>query len=326
MILSHGGLLGVQVPQILLVPPDVVSLAAAEETIEQAEACGLILDDSQQITLRTALGERVDGSWAASEVVDVESRQSGKGETMIARQIAGLFVFDEPLQIATAHEFPTANESFLRLVSYLENTDELRKKVARIRYANGEQGVELLNGNRLKYKARTGGGGRGFAGASTVYLDEALYLTDAHMAALKPAQAVQDKKRKGPGRQAWSASSAGLATSHVLWRFRRRALLALAGVADGGRFAYVEHTAERLSVQDGRVVSQCPDIHDREQWAIANPTLGVRIDVEFLEDQLADLQKARYIAFEKDDTAIQNEVDNIVKLYRTTLYKLRFLA
>ena len=48
--------------------------------------------------------------------------------------------------------------------------------------------------------------------------------------------------------------------------------------------------------------------------------------VEFLEDQLADLQKARYVAFEKDDTAIQNEVDNIVKLYRTTLYKLRFLA
>lgn len=48
--------------------------------------------------------------------------------------------------------------------------------------------------------------------------------------------------------------------------------------------------------------------------------------VEFLEDQLADLQKTRYTAFEKDDTSIQNEVDNIVKLYRTTLYKLRFLA
>lgn len=48
--------------------------------------------------------------------------------------------------------------------------------------------------------------------------------------------------------------------------------------------------------------------------------------IEFLEDQLIDLQKARYVAFEKDDTAIQNEVDNIVKLYRTTLYKLRFLA
>ena len=48
--------------------------------------------------------------------------------------------------------------------------------------------------------------------------------------------------------------------------------------------------------------------------------------VEFLEDQLADLQKARYTAFEKDDTSIQNEIDNIVKLYRTTLYKLKFLA
>jgi len=48
--------------------------------------------------------------------------------------------------------------------------------------------------------------------------------------------------------------------------------------------------------------------------------------VEFLEDQLADIQKQRYTAFEKDDTSLQNEIDNIVKLYRTTLYKLRFLA
>lgn len=46
----------------------------------------------------------------------------------------------------------------------------------------------------------------------------------------------------------------------------------------------------------------------------------------FLEDQLAELQAARYTAFEKTDTSIQNEVDNIVKLYRTTLYKLKFLG
>jgi len=56
---------------------------------------------------------------------------------------------------------------------------------------------------------------------------------------------------------------------------------------------------------------------------IAKKTTNV---IEFLEDQLDDIQKARYTAFEKDDTAIQNEIDNIVKLYRTTLYKLRFLA
>jgi hypothetical protein len=48
--------------------------------------------------------------------------------------------------------------------------------------------------------------------------------------------------------------------------------------------------------------------------------------VEFLQDQLVDLQKARYVAFEKDDTALQNEIDTVVKLYRTTLYKLRFLT
>jgi hypothetical protein len=283
MTLSHDELLGVQSPQILHLPPDVVSLAAAAETIELAERVDLFLDESQQITLRAALGERVDRTWAATEVVDIQARQNGKGETMIARQLAGLFLLDEELQIATAHEFPTANESFLRLVSYLENNDELRKKVARIRYANGEQGVELLNGNRLKYKARTGGGGRGFAKASTLYLDEALFLTDAHMAALKPAQAVRSS-RPGPGRQTWVASSAGLATSHVLWRYRKRAL-----AGNGGRFAYAEHTAEDIRLVDGRVISSRPDVFDRSAWAMANPALGSRIEVEFLEDQASSL-------------------------------------
>jgi len=48
--------------------------------------------------------------------------------------------------------------------------------------------------------------------------------------------------------------------------------------------------------------------------------------VEFLQDQLARLEKARYEVCEKDDTPIQNQIDTIVGLYLSTLYKLRFLA
>lgn len=48
--------------------------------------------------------------------------------------------------------------------------------------------------------------------------------------------------------------------------------------------------------------------------------------VEFLQDQLAEIESNRYKFCEESDTAIQNIVDEIVALYLSTLYKLRFLA
>jgi hypothetical protein len=48
--------------------------------------------------------------------------------------------------------------------------------------------------------------------------------------------------------------------------------------------------------------------------------------IEFLQDQLAEIEKGRYEVCEKSDTSLQQLIDNIVELYLTTLYKLRFLA
>ena len=48
--------------------------------------------------------------------------------------------------------------------------------------------------------------------------------------------------------------------------------------------------------------------------------------VEFLQDQLAEIESNRYKFCEESDTAIQNIIDEIVGLYLSTLYKLRFLA
>ena len=47
---------------------------------------------------------------------------------------------------------------------------------------------------------------------------------------------------------------------------------------------------------------------------------------EFLQDSLADIEKMRYEVCDKADTSLQQLIDNIVELYLTTLYKLRFLA
>jgi chloramphenicol O-acetyltransferase len=48
--------------------------------------------------------------------------------------------------------------------------------------------------------------------------------------------------------------------------------------------------------------------------------------IEFLEDSLAEIEKMRYEVVEKTDTALQNIIDEIVGLYLSTLYKLKFLA
>jgi hypothetical protein len=268
-------LLGVQTPQIVHLPPDVHSLDAATEAIELADAYGVAggypLDESQRFTLNAALGERKDGTWAAATVADFEPRQSGKNDTLAARELFGLILAGEQLIIHTAHEFPTANESFLRLVAVFENWDDLRAKVARIRYANGEQGIELLSGQRLKYRARTGGSGRGFAKADLVVYDEAQHLQAEHVAASGPARLAN------PNNQSWYMGSGGLSTSANAWRLRKRAL-----AGDGGRFAYVEHTAEDISFVDGQLKSFRPDILDREAWALAHPAYGHRVSDEAL--------------------------------------------
>jgi hypothetical protein len=48
--------------------------------------------------------------------------------------------------------------------------------------------------------------------------------------------------------------------------------------------------------------------------------------IEFLEDSLKDVEDMRYKVCDKDETAIQNIIDEIVGLYLSTLYKLKFLA
>jgi hypothetical protein len=48
--------------------------------------------------------------------------------------------------------------------------------------------------------------------------------------------------------------------------------------------------------------------------------------IEFLQDQLAEIEKGRYDMCDKTDTPLQNIIDEIAGLYLSTLYKLRFLA
>ena len=48
--------------------------------------------------------------------------------------------------------------------------------------------------------------------------------------------------------------------------------------------------------------------------------------IEFLQDSLKEIESNRYKVCDEKDSAIQNIIDEIVALYLSTQYKLRFLA
>jgi len=270
MISPPRGLLGVQQPRLLTVPQGAISSSGAEAA-ELAASAGLHLDGWQRLALDVALGERADGRWAAFEVGLVVSRQNGKGSILEARELAGLFLFGERLILHSAHEFKTAAEAFLRVKSLVDNTDDLRRKVKQIRTSHGDEGIELLDGARLRFVARSRGSGRGFSG-DCVILDEAYHLGPQEMGALLPTLSAR------PNPQVWYTSSAPMSTSTQLHAVRRRAL---AGGSD--RLAYLEWSAP----------AEC-DPADPSAWAQANPALGLRVREEFVRAELDAMPLAEF--------------------------------
>lgn len=238
--------------------------------VDLAASAGLILDPGQADVLVGGLGQETTGQWSASEVAVVEPRQNGKGAILEARALGGMYLFKEPLILWTAHEFKTAREGFLRVRSLVDNYDHLRKRVKAIRVAAGEEGIELLNGCRLRFLARSGGSGRGFSG-DCVFLDEAYALTDEQMAALMPTLSAR------PNPQIWYPSSAPLALSVVLRRICKR------GRSGGEGLAYYEWCADRSASSD-----------DRAAWAEANPALGIRISENDILRELGSMGDAEF--------------------------------
>jgi len=286
--LSASGLavrLGATFPQIVHEPPDVASRILADDAIELANAylfdAPACLSPSQELRLRNGMATRADGTWAASRVGDFGGRQgAGKTDTILARILAGILLLDERLIIYTAHEFPTANEIFLRLGSLFQDWDDLAAELAREpKRAHGDQGFELRGGRRILIKTRTGKSGRGFAKADLLIYDEAQHLLPEHVAGSGPAKLAH------PNPQSWYAGSGGLSTSSVAWAMRRQAL-----TGTGGRLSYTEHTAQAARVEgDGRVVLVDPDPTDRNAWAMAMPGLGRWVTEEGMEDMRVEL-------------------------------------
>jgi phage terminase large subunit-like protein len=258
---AAGRVFGIQTPRVSSVPDSPWSLG--EDAVQLAATAGLHLDPWQETVLVGAMGESEPDKWAAFEVGLIVSRQNGKGSILEARELHALYLEPQTkLILHSSHEFKTAAEGFLRVKSLIDNTDALRRRVKSIRTSHGEEGIELLDGSRLRFVARSTGSGRGFSG-DLVILDEAYALSAAAMAALMPTLSAR------PNPQIWYTSSAGMPHSDQLRRVRDRGRS-----TTPGRLAYFEWSAhEEVSLDD------------REAWRQANPALGHRIQLDFIETE-----------------------------------------
>jgi hypothetical protein len=255
---------GKQTPRVRSVPDAPVSLG--DKVIEFAARAGLFLDPWQQLVLRDSLGVLPGGKWAAPRVGLLCPRQNGKGAILEALELFHMFVLQTPLIVHSAHKFDTSQEHFLRLRALIESNPDLERHVKSTPTSQGHEAIILRNGNRLKFKARTvGGAGRGFS-ADLLILDEAMLLPEQALDAMLPTLAA----RKNP--QVWFTSSAGTPDSAALWRIVKR------GRERSPRLAYFEWGCESGI-----------DVLDRQNWADANPGLGYRLAVDYLNDELNDL-------------------------------------
>jgi hypothetical protein len=243
-------------PRVLHVPA--FSTSAGDEAIDLAASAGLMLDPWQKFVLRNSLGERPDGRWAAYEVGLIVARQQGKGSVLEARELAGLVLFGERMIMHTAHEVKTAKQHFARLERLIDTSDDLRKRLYKVRRGNNDPGLDMKDGAKLHVMARSTGSGRGFSG-DLVALDEAYALKPDHMEASGPTMLARDNP------QVWYVSSPPLdaVSGEVLMGIRDRA-----EAGSAGRMAWFDYGLPGSLDRLDRI-----NLDDRANWYAALPSL-----------------------------------------------------
>lgn len=163
-------------PRVLVAPPG-ARTNAWQDVSDLSSAFGLDLYPWQNTVLHAAMGERADGKWAAQRVGLSVPRQNGKSQLIVARALAGALLFDERLIVISAHQADTARETFEKFLVLIDDSPALASRIAPAGVMNAvaRERIKFRNGATIKFKARTGPGGRGFS-ADALFLDEAQRL------------------------------------------------------------------------------------------------------------------------------------------------------
>jgi phage terminase large subunit-like protein len=235
-----------------------------QDVKDLCEIIGMPLLPWQEYVLKDMLTVDKTGAWVRKTNLLLIARQNGK--THLARMLilAHLLKWDSKNILIMSSNRSMALDTFRQVAQVLENNDHLKGFVKQIRYANGTESIEMLDGRRLDVVAATRDGSRGRT-ADFLFIDELREINEEGYRAAIPTT------RARPNSQTLLTSNAGDAFSLVLNGMRERAL-----ENPPKSFGFYEYSAPQ----------HCK-ITDRAGWAMANPALSWTITEETLEEAVA---------------------------------------
>ena len=234
-----------------------------QEVADLAEKISLPLLEWQRYILEDMLRIDSKGEFKRRTLSLLCSRQNGK--THIARMLilAHLFLWDSKMVIGMSSNRNMALDTFRQVANAIEDNEFLKAQVKQVRYANGQESITTLKGNRYQIVAATRDGSRGLT-ANFLFIDELREISEEGWKAARPTT-------RATGGQTLVCSNAGDAYSTVLNDLRERAL---------------SYPSPTLGWYEYSAPAHCK-VDDRNAWAMANPSLGFLIDEETLEEAVA---------------------------------------
>jgi len=198
------------------------------------------------------------------------SRQNGKSHLGRVRVIWGMFYGDEKKVIIMSANRATSLMLFREIAWIIESTPELKAMTKAIRYANGGERIELLNGATLDVISDNSSSPRGRT-ADFLWIDEIREISEDGYKAAVPVT------RARANAQTFLTSNAGDHFSSVL-----NGLVERAKDYPPETFGYYEYSAPQYCKID--ITS---DYFWRSAVAPSNPALGYIITKESIEEAIA---------------------------------------
>lgn len=233
---------------------------------------GSRLDPWQQLVMDCWLGKDDIGHYSMTSAGLSLPRQNGKNVCLEAREFYGLVVNGEKI-LHTAHQVRTAKKSFRRLSAMFTDKrhPEVTDMVRQIRYTNGEEAIELSNGGTIEFSARSRQAARGFDGISLVVFDEAQELTDDQLEAIIATLSASDT---GTRQLIYTGTPPYPGCPGDVFRRRRSTCLSHPGPHDAWHeWSVTADNIEHINVKDKTI------------WFMTNPALGIRLTVEFTQEE-----------------------------------------
>ena len=241
------------------------------------ESYAFTLDPWQRTVIDCWLGRDKDGALTAMTCGLSVPRQNGKNAVVEAFEWTLLLNVPQTHILHTAHQQRTSKRAFRRLAALFEDRrfPELQEQVKAIRRTNGEEMIELINGNTIEYSARSRSAARGFDAITAVIYDEAQELQEEQVEALMSTLAASPT---GDRQLVYTGTPPGPTSPGDVFRRRRQAALE----APSARTAWHEWSVEEIPEADTYKAV-------RKHVFATNPAMGRRLSDEFAEEEFATM-------------------------------------